>query len=112
MNSCEWQEVPSADAMLFQVSDELNASRQEIAPGVKRHQEYWFDDGSVVVIAQNTAYKIHKSVLARHSEVFNGLFSVPQTCADDHVDGCPVVPIPDSSADFSNLLQALYDTSR
>ncbi|EIW56963.1 uncharacterized protein TRAVEDRAFT_151611 [Trametes versicolor FP-101664 SS1] len=94
------------------VSNAVDASRPDAFPGVVRHQEYWFDDGSVVVIAQDTAYKIHKSMLARHSEVFNGLFSVPQTSADDHLDGCPVVPVPDSSADFSNLLKALYDTSR
>ncbi|OJT05755.1 hypothetical protein TRAPUB_3393 [Trametes pubescens] len=94
------------------VSDALSDSRPEVARGVKRHQEYWFDDGSIIVIAEHTAYKIHKSVLARHSEVFNGLFSVPQTSADDHLDGCPVVHLSDSSEDFSTLLKALYDTSR
>ncbi|KAI0820490.1 hypothetical protein BC628DRAFT_1396658 [Trametes gibbosa] len=84
----------------------------EITTRVKRHPEYWFNDGSIVVVAQETGYRIHKSILARHSEVFCDLFSVPQTSADDHLDGCPVVRISDPSVDFSNLLKAFYDTAR
>ncbi|KAH9856090.1 hypothetical protein C2E23DRAFT_810040 [Lenzites betulinus] len=94
------------------VADPGETSLSGIASGVKRHSDYWFDDGSIVVIAQDTGYKIHKSVLARHSEVFRDLFSLPQTSADDHLDGCPVVRITDASGDFSNLLRALYDTTR
>jgi hypothetical protein len=35
-----------------------------------RHPVFWFDDGSVVVQVQDHLYKIHKSLLSRHSNFF------------------------------------------
>ncbi|KAI0640938.1 hypothetical protein C8Q79DRAFT_424060 [Trametes meyenii] len=77
---------------------------------IRRDSEYWFDDGSIVIVARDTAYKVHKSILARHSRVFSDLFSAPQTTADDYVECTPAVHVQDAPSDFSNLLKALYDT--
>jgi hypothetical protein len=35
-----------------------------------RHPIFWFDDGSVVIRVQDRLYKIHKSLLSRHSDFF------------------------------------------
>ncbi|KAI1786598.1 hypothetical protein LXA43DRAFT_1085384 [Ganoderma leucocontextum] len=71
----------------------------------KRDSEIWFEDGNVVVIAQNTAFRFHK--------VFRDLFSVPQPSeppagAVETLDGCPVVRVSDTSYDFRELLRAIY----
>ncbi|RPD57118.1 hypothetical protein L227DRAFT_239457 [Lentinus tigrinus ALCF2SS1-6] len=72
----------------------------------------WLEDGNVVVVAQDTAFRVHRGLLSRHSEVFSGLFTLAQPddeAAAELYDGCPVVRVPDSSHDFRHLLHALYD---
>ena len=78
----------------------------------RRDQDLWFEDGSVVLIAQTTTFRVHRSVLSRHSDTFTGLFSIPQPANPESVeliDGCPVVRVADSAHDFQHLLRALYD---
>ena len=73
--------------------------------------DLWFEDGSVIVIAQQTAFRVYRSVLSRHSETFSEVFMQPQSShpgATETIDGCPVVRIPD----FKHLLHALYDGAR
>jgi BTB/POZ domain. len=75
----------------------------------KPHADFWFVDGSVVIIVEATSFKIHQSVLSRHSDVFSGMFTVPQPARDDTIDGCPVVVLSqDKASDFVDVLKALY----
>ncbi|KAI6126074.1 hypothetical protein EDD16DRAFT_1555032 [Pisolithus croceorrhizus] len=66
----------------------------------------WFCDGSIVLRAENTLFRVHKSLLARHSGFFHDLFTLPQLVAKDpspprgDVEGCQ---------DVANLLTALVD---
>ncbi|TFK75062.1 hypothetical protein BDN72DRAFT_832773 [Pluteus cervinus] len=48
--------------------------------GVKldRHPDLWFNDGSVICRAGDTLFRVHMSQLARHSECFRDMFSMPQ----------------------------------
>jgi hypothetical protein len=81
---------------------------------VLRHPDLWFSDGSVVLKAENTIFRVHISQLGRRSLFFRDLFSLPQP-ANDTVgfdgtfDGCPLLVLHDSAEDLSNLLKALYD---
>ncbi|KAI1786600.1 hypothetical protein LXA43DRAFT_897702 [Ganoderma leucocontextum] len=81
---------------------------------IQRDSDIWFEDGNVIVIAQNTAFRFHKGVLSHHSQVFRDLFLVPQPSISragssiDVLDGCPVVRVSDTSYDFRELLRAIY----
>ncbi|RPD55035.1 hypothetical protein L227DRAFT_332951 [Lentinus tigrinus ALCF2SS1-6] len=83
--------------------------------GVQPDPDLWFDDGNVVVIAQQTGFRVHRGPLSRHSEMFRDMFSVPQpaNCESqalfEEMDGCPVVHVTDTSYDFKHLLRAIYD---
>ena len=71
----------------------------------------WFDDGNVVFIAQKVAFRVHKSVMARNSDVFIGLFAIPQPSSCEETDlfeGVPSVEVQDTSYDFGKLIHALY----
>ena len=82
-----------------------------------QHVELWFSDGSVVLQAESTLFRVHKSQLARRSIVFSDMFTLPQpvvstshaTFSDESHEGCPVVRLHDTAADVANLLLALYD---
>ena len=79
---------------------------------VVRDSDVWFEDGNVVIVAQQTAFRVHRGVLSRHSETFSGLFTLPRPvgdAAEDDIDGCPIIRITDSSHDLKHLLHALYD---
>jgi hypothetical protein len=73
--------------------------------------EYWFDDGSVVIQAEYTQFRVHRTLLARHSSVFRDMFSVPQPIANSEllVEGCSVVHLSDSKQDIEYVISALYD---
>ena len=80
---------------------------------IQRDPDIWFEDGNVIVIAHNTAFRFHKGVLSHHSQVFRDLFLVPQPSGSaasplDILDGCPAVRVSDTSYDFRELLRAIY----
>nr|VWO98005.1 Methionyl-tRNA formyltransferase (EC [Ganoderma boninense] len=75
-----------------------------------RDQDFWLQDGSVVLVAEKTAFKVYAGLLSAHSPVFSGLFS-PTNHPDETYDGCPVVRMPDSPEDFKWLLTHLIPKS-
>lgn len=100
-----------------------------------KHADLWFSDGSIILRAEDTLFRVHKSQLARHSAFFRDLFSLPQPSAEsadsttasssptvvvnnnpalqidttNEVEGCSVLRLHDTSEDVENLLTALYD---
>ncbi|KAJ7505144.1 hypothetical protein B0H11DRAFT_2154061 [Mycena galericulata] len=76
--------------------------------------EPWFEDGNVILATSAespTAFRVHRSVMARHSEVFESMFLVPQPSNEivETMDGCQVVRMWDLPLELSNLIIALYD---
>ncbi|KAL5530738.1 hypothetical protein ACEPAF_6996 [Sanghuangporus sanghuang] len=74
-----------------------------------RQTDFWFEDGSVILLAGTVAFKVHRGQLARHSEVFRDLLSLPQPIDEAIFEGCPLVELHDSPTDLWYLLRALYD---
>lgn len=73
----------------------------------------WFDDGNIILIAEDTPFKVHRSLLSNKSEVFRDMFSLPQPhILDDSelMDGVPVVYMSDNWRDLAFVLKALYDS--
>ena len=79
--------------------------------------EPWFDDGNIVVYTDDgdsgtiVAFKVHRGVLARHSEIFQSMFELPPPMGEEMemVDGCQVVHMHDRPVELSSLIRALYD---
>ncbi|KAL1942928.1 hypothetical protein VTO73DRAFT_4599 [Trametes versicolor] len=78
-----------------------------------RHPEYWFSDGSLVLRASSTLFRVHQSQLCRKSTFFRDLFSLPQPNPPlpeiETIEGCPVLDLYDPPADVASLLKAIYD---
>jgi hypothetical protein len=75
---------------------------------VTRHPDFWFDDGSIVLQAETSLFRVHRTILSAHSTVFADMFGIPQLPGQDAIEGC-IVRLPDSVCDFTWLLKALYD---
>jgi hypothetical protein len=102
-------EVPFSPA-LVEIESAVNESNPILLPSsAKRHEELWFDDGSIVLQVQTTQFRVHRSFLVTHSQIFADLFLVAQPHPLEVVDDCPVVCLHDSPDDFVHFLKALYD---
>lgn len=91
----------------------------------QQHADFWFSDGSVVLLAQDTMFRVHKTFLSRHSIIFRDMFALPQPSspstskavesavslelAAEEAEGRAVVRLHDSAEDVASLLYALYD---
>lgn len=81
--------------------------------GIAKESKLWFDDGNIVVVAENMPFKVHKGVLAGKSEVFNDMFSLPQPSVQDgsnvneHFEGTPVVRLTDKWQHVQRVLAGI-----
>ncbi|KAJ7777517.1 hypothetical protein DFH07DRAFT_911447 [Mycena maculata] len=89
-------------------SDGPPTKRQRTEPEPTR-SDIWHADGSVVLEADATQFRVHWSVLALHSSLFRDLRDRPQSPDHPRIEGCPVVQLSDTSRDLKHLLDALYD---
>lgn len=71
--------------------------------------DIWFEDGNVILVAGNIAFKVHRGQLSRHSDIFRDLFSIPQPQGQPLFEDCLMVELHDSPSDLTFLLKALYD---
>ncbi|KAJ7502975.1 hypothetical protein B0H11DRAFT_1711569, partial [Mycena galericulata] len=71
--------------------------------------DIWHNDGSVVLQAEDTQFRVHWSVLALHSSFFRDLQGLPQPADQPSVEGCPVVELSDPVEYVEYLLGALYN---
>ncbi|KAH7100341.1 hypothetical protein BKA62DRAFT_743787 [Auriculariales sp. MPI-PUGE-AT-0066] len=84
-----------------------------IAPTNVRDEEYYFEDGSLVILVDSTLFKVHRTRLTKASAVFSDMLSMPfSDCKDAQPDGSsdeqPLLLTGDNTADFRGLLWALY----
>ncbi|KAF7297804.1 BTB domain-containing protein [Mycena kentingensis (nom. inval.)] len=74
-----------------------------------RSPDYWFDDGSIILQAECTQFRVVKSLLAMHSTVFRDMFSMPLPVDEPLVEGCPVVVLAgDEAEDWKHLLKVMF----
>ncbi|CAA7266013.1 unnamed protein product [Cyclocybe aegerita] len=74
-----------------------------------RSEGLWLDDGNIILQAEATQFRVHRSMLARHSVVFKDMFSMPQPDEDPVFEGCPVITLSDKAEDLKQILSVFYD---
>lgn len=77
----------------------------------------WFKDGSIILVTQQTGFRVHTSVLALHCQVFRDMIDVSNASGSDGLEndsedyeGCPVIRLQDSPGDMLSFLVAMYHT--
>jgi len=85
--------------------------------------DIWYPDGSIVLIAEGTAFKVHTSILAQYSEVFRDMFrdgvcSIENAKTDGvqrpteaSYEGCPALSLQDKASDLNHFLKSMYHLS-
>ncbi|KAH9481041.1 hypothetical protein JR316_0005560 [Psilocybe cubensis] len=85
-----------------------SVKNQMRSEGVKRSHSLWFEDGSVILEAQKTQFRVHRSILCNYSKVFQDMFTVPQPESSAMVDGVPLIHVIDDAVDWENVLGIIY----
>ncbi|KIY48672.1 hypothetical protein FISHEDRAFT_73415 [Fistulina hepatica ATCC 64428] len=70
-----------------------------------RSAEFWYNDGSLILRAEDMLYRIHRSLLAAQSSIFDEL----QQMLDVEIEGCPVIQVSDVADNWGQFLAAIYD---
>lgn len=73
-----------------------------------RSPDVWFDDGNIVLSAQNTLFRVFKGILCTNCEIFRDMFAFPQPPDADTYDGVPLVHLSDTAFDMTHFLRELY----
>ncbi|KAJ7608058.1 hypothetical protein DFH06DRAFT_1486343 [Mycena polygramma] len=77
-----------------------------------RVEDLWFPDGSLVIQAQASLFRVYYAVLAARSDVFKDMLALPQPAdGEETIEGCPVVRLPDAAEDVACFLRAIFDSS-
>lgn len=87
--------------------EHVPTSASEDAAG--RSTDFWFSDGSIVLQAERTLFRVHGGVL---SSIFQDMFALPQPAGQPTVEGCVIVSLHDASKDWENLLLWIYHRER
>ncbi|KAH9888394.1 hypothetical protein C8Q73DRAFT_655580 [Cubamyces lactineus] len=90
-------------------------SQREMPPFPIPHPDYYFEDGNLTILVENTLFRLFRSTFTRHSSVFKDLFSLPTSQNGMPVEGCdddnPLQFSGISATDFERLLWVLYPPS-
>ncbi|KAJ7611816.1 hypothetical protein FB45DRAFT_1009626 [Roridomyces roridus] len=73
-----------------------------------RIPELWFEDGNIVIQAENSQFRVHRGILAACSAVFKDMLSFPQPADVELVEGCPVVHLTDAPTEVTVFLRAIF----
>jgi hypothetical protein len=77
-----------------------------------RHPDLYILDGSIVILCENTLFKVPGGILAMNSQVFKDMLTLEsnQPADVETYDDCPLVRLSDNVQDLEALLKALFVT--
>ena len=76
---------------------------------LRKCDSLWYEDGTIVLQADSTLFKVFRGILAAESSVFQDMLSVGKSDTGETYEGCPLVRLYDSSADLEFFLKALMN---
>ena len=79
------------------------------SPSLERVSELWFDDGTIILQAGTSIFRVYKGLLAARSPVFLDMISMPEPDQMELMEGCPLVRLEDSAEDLEYFLRCIHD---
>ncbi|TFK53954.1 hypothetical protein OE88DRAFT_1732693 [Heliocybe sulcata] len=98
----------AASTVTIDTADDTANGGSGAEVGVTKSKDLWFDDGNIVIQAESTVFKVHRSILALNSAVFKDMFAVAQPEDGEQFADCPLVNVQDESDAMSHFLKAMY----
>lgn len=90
-------------------SSATNIASCSTVPQIHKDEEIYYPDGNITLVAGSICFRVHQSLLAKHSTVFDDMFSIPQPKDQDMFDGAPRVDLQDDADAVRALLRLIYE---
>ncbi|CAE6509705.1 unnamed protein product [Rhizoctonia solani] len=91
---------------------QIEATKPESPPSYSRDPDFYFEDGSSILLVQDVLFKVHASLLKAQSQVFQDMFAMPSGNAVNGIEGSsdqyPIVIPQVKHPQFRNLLKRIY----
>jgi len=105
------QSAPDKLQVISSVSDAVGTSAPSLkTTNVRRDDTYYLEDGSCIILVEDTLFNVHRTMLSRDNSSFSTMFTLPQ--GDHQVEGRsddnPIVLTGDTVSEFRHFLWALY----
>ncbi|KAF8895576.1 hypothetical protein BD779DRAFT_1500310 [Infundibulicybe gibba] len=78
---------------------QVQSSDSEIEVESMHDTEYYMEDGSCILLVQDTLFNVHRSKLSKDNSSFGAMFTFPKN---------PIVLLGDTPSEFRNFLWVLY----
>ncbi|KAI0640933.1 hypothetical protein C8Q79DRAFT_1014771 [Trametes meyenii] len=91
---------------------EAVSEQQDVAPQFEHDKEFWLEDGTIILVAGNFAFRVYQGLLTKQSEVFRDMFASCVPGKGESYAGCPLVHMPDSPEDLRRLLRVILPANR
>ncbi|KAF5360343.1 hypothetical protein D9756_005084 [Leucocoprinus leucothites] len=115
MSSITLVEATSSDDACSLKTECTPEAKDDPPPSVfSRDDEWYLEDGNVVLLVEHRLFRLHKFMLTRESDFFRTLLSLPQrnVTSDGKIEGesddCPIICTGDTYEDFKALCWAIY----
>lgn len=66
----------------------------------------------MILVAEKTGFKVHRSIVSRRSPVFNDMFAVSGLSDQATLEDIPIVHLSDGSEELAYFLGAMYNGMR
>ncbi|RPD58554.1 hypothetical protein L226DRAFT_489919 [Lentinus tigrinus ALCF2SS1-7] len=73
----------------------------------KQDEEFWYEDGNIVLVVGDVKFRVFRGILADHSPVFREMFSLPQPPVEATCP-CPVIHLIDSPKEMRHILRVCF----
>lgn len=72
----------------------------------REDDEFWLEDGTIVLLAGQVKFRVYRGVLTEHSPVFVEMLSLPQPAElQDAQYSCPVIRLHDHPGTLRHVLR-------
>jgi len=71
--------------------------------------DLWFNDGTIVLRAEDSLFRVYAGFLATVSSFFRDMLSMPSPKEGNVMfEGCPIIVLDDSANDLTSFLKAIF----
>ena len=92
----------------FTAADTFDDEPPLDSTAITAHGAFYFEDGNVEVLCNNTLFRVHTSVLSLHSPVLGRMFTKANLATAESPNGCPRILSSEAATDFTTLLKIIY----
>ena len=71
----------------------------------KKDDDFWFEDGNIIIVVQHTKFRVYRGPLIKHSLVFRDMLSLPQPVENsEKPQDLPIIYLEDDPSDIRRIL--------